>query len=491
MRQKQPVLGPVILLACVVLFFSFPVVADSQEKAAGVDRPNVVLILLDNVGQEWFGCYGSEEQCTPNIDRLAREGVRAQNCYTPPVCGPSRTVLLTGRYPHTTGFRLHHDAALYGGGGLSSTREMIFPRLFQDAGYATAIAGKWQINNLYDEPNALTQHGFQQQFAWPGSIDRDRINAAQSELFQDMIRREAHEELAQFNRFIENRYWDPVFIRNGRRETIQSRFGPDEIQRFAVQFLREHRQEPFLLYVPMVLTHGSSFLFPVVHTPDNLGAEKSNVQLFADMLRYADKLIGQLVAELEQLKLRDNTIIVVASDNGTEHTMQARRNGRLVRGELYELTEAGGNVAFLVNSPNRIPGNRVLPLVDFTDVYPTLCELAHIPLNEKYLPDGRSFAKFLLNAEERTPHRKWILNEYHRTRVVRNQQFKLYSDGRLIAANSDPEERHDLRSSSEPHSLAAKRELQSVLDSLPADNSSPFLLRSLSAFKIRHDERQK
>ena len=87
--------------------------------------------MLDNVGQEWFGCYGSEENCTPNIDRLAATGVRVENCYASPVCGPSRTMLLTGRYPHSTGFRLHHDAALYSGGGLDPRREVLFPRALE------------------------------------------------------------------------------------------------------------------------------------------------------------------------------------------------------------------------------------------------------------------------------------------------------------------------------------------------------------------------
>src|SRR5688572_28868805 len=95
-----------LLLACVLL----PCITASGEAQS---RPNIVFILLDNVGQEWFGCYGSEEGCTPTIDRLAKEGVRYENCYASPVCGPSRTMLLTGRYPHSTGFRLHHDAALY------------------------------------------------------------------------------------------------------------------------------------------------------------------------------------------------------------------------------------------------------------------------------------------------------------------------------------------------------------------------------------------
>src|SRR5687767_6702250 len=172
----------------------------AEAAPAQVDgRPNIVFILLDNVGQEWFGCYGSEENCTPNIDRLARTGVRALNCYTPPVCGPSRTVLLTGRYPHSTGFRLHHDAALYSGGGLDANREILFPRLLRDAGYATGITGKWQINNLYDEPGVLTQHGFQEQLVWPGSIDFAKLGPSARAQFNDIIRRQSYDEAVAFN----------------------------------------------------------------------------------------------------------------------------------------------------------------------------------------------------------------------------------------------------------------------------------------------------
>src|SRR5262245_42470628 len=174
--HKRPVLRHVLaaLAACL-----FAAALAGQEPRT----PNVVFILLDNVGQEWFGCYGSEEGCTPNIDRLAAAGVRAAHCYTPPVCGPSRTVLLTGRYPHNTGFRLHHDAALYSGGGLDAKREIVFPRLFRDTGFATCIAGKWQINNLYDEPDAITRHGFQEQLVWPGSIDATKVSRAELERF--------------------------------------------------------------------------------------------------------------------------------------------------------------------------------------------------------------------------------------------------------------------------------------------------------------------
>ncbi len=456
--------------------------------AADSSRPNIVLILLDNVGQEWFGCYGSEEGCTPNIDRLAAAGVRVENCYTPPVCGPSRTVLLTGRYPHSTGFRLHHDAALYSGGGLDPRREIVFPRLLREAGYATGITGKWQINNLYDEPDALAQHGFDEHLVWPGSINAEKVGAAQMERFRDIVRRESYEEAVAFNVHIESRYWDPVFLRSGKRQTLEGQFGPDVSQAFALDFLQRHREHPFFLYLPMVLTHGQYFSQPAVPTPLNRSADRPDRDKFADMLRYADRLIGEIIAELDRLSLRDNTIVFVASDNGTDKKLAARRNGRVVQGDLYALTEAGGNVVLTANSPKRIPGGRTLALADFSDIYPTICELAGVPLSPQHRLDGRSLAAFLRGPSS-APPRQWILNEYHQTRVVRDGRFKLYSDGRLFDANADPAEQKNLADSNAPEIVSARQQLAGVLASLPADAPPPFKLRSLSAFKIAGESR--
>jgi arylsulfatase A-like enzyme len=207
--------------------------------------------------------------------------------------------------------------------------------------------------------------------------------------------------------------------------------------------------------------------------------------MFADMLRYADGIVGDVIDELDRLGLRDNTFVFVASDNGTEKSLTARRNGRDVQGDLYSLSEAGGNVALLANCPQRIPGGRTIPLADFTDVYPTVCELAGIPLSSAHRPDGQSFAPFLLGTPGAAPPRTWILNEYHQTRVVRDTRFKLYSDGRLFDANSDPVEQHDLSNSKDASAVEARERLQAVLDGLPADAPPPFRLRSLSAFRIR------
>ncbi len=453
--------------------------------------PNVVLILLDNVGQEWFGCYGSEEKCTPNIDRLAQTGVRAEHCYTPPVCGPSRTVLLTGRYLLRSGFTFHHDAALYSGGGLDPARELVFARLFRDAGYKTGIAGKWQINNLYDEPDVLRRHGLDEALVWPGSIDRDRVNAAEIEKYHALIDAEDPEALSVFTRKIESRYWDPVLLRDGRRETHPGEFGPDVLQSFALDFLRRHRDEPFLLYYPMVLTHGQSAVEPVVPTPLNRNADRPHHEMFADMVRYGDQLVGELIKTLDDLKLRDNTIVIVASDNGTEKETTARRNGRDVRGGLYSLVEAGSDVVWLANNPKLISGGRTVPLMDFSDVFPTLCDLAHLAPPKDVVLDGRSLAPFLRDEPGARPPRDWIFNQYDVTRIVRDTRFKLYSDGRFFDANADPDEQQDLAASTEPDEIAARERLGKVLQSLPPDAAPPFLLRSLSHFKFRAEQRAK
>jgi arylsulfatase A-like enzyme len=445
------------------------------------ERPNIVVILLDNVGREWFGCYGSEAKCTPNIDKLAAGGVRFANCYTTTVCGPSRVQMLTGRYPFRTGWYLHHDAALYSGGGFDPQREVTYARVLRDAGYATGIAGKWQVNNLYDEPDAITRHGFDEQLVWPGSIDRDKADAAFMAAFQKAIASNDAEFLTEATRKIESRYWDPVLLRNGKREVAQGKFGPDVFLDFAFGFYQRHSKKPFLFYHPMVLTHGQNVKQQVVTTPDNrANPPKEEHGLFADMLRYADKQVGAIIAELERLDLMKNTVVIIASDNGTEKTLSARANGRVVNGGLYQINEAGGNVPLIVYSPSLVKGGRTSPLADFTDLFPTICDLAAASAPSSLKIDGQSLAPFLLG--KAPAPRKWIFNHYADERVVRDERFKLKNNGDLFDLDADPAEQQALPKDAEP---AVRMKLQAVLDSMPESTPLPFPHRSLSAFKKR------
>jgi arylsulfatase A-like enzyme len=459
------------------------------DVVPAADRPNVVFILMDNCGQEWFGCYGSDEGRTPNIDALARNGVRFEHCYTPPVCGPSRTVLLTGRYLLRSGFLLHHDAALYSGGGLDPQREICFARPFRSAGYATGLVGKWQINHLYDEPDVLQQHGFDEHLVWPGSVDRDRMTDDDWRRFEKAIQDADVETTVATIQKSESRYWDPVVIRNGKREVHKGKYGPDLYQEFALDFIDRHRNEPFLLYYPMVLTHGQTFTQPVVPTPANRNGNRPHHEIYGDMVAYADRLIGEVVAQLAKLGLREKTYVFIASDNGTESSLVARYRGREAKGGLYQLTEAGSDVVLVANCPKLIPGGRTVPLADFSDVFPTLCDLASVPAPSNVTLDGRSQAAVLRALPGAKPPREWIFNQYHNRRAVRDVRFKLYSTGELYDVAADRDEQRNLAASSEPTIVAAREKLTGVLASMPPDAPPPFELRSQSAFRLKQAAR--
>jgi arylsulfatase A-like enzyme len=471
-----------LLLSCLA---AFAIHASAQTRAGA---PNIVFILIDNCGKEWVGAYGSEENCTPNIDRLAKGGLLVSNCYTPVVCGPSRTVALTGRYLLRSGFTYHHDAALYSGGGLDPAKEVTFARPLREAGYATAIAGKWQINNLYDEPGVMKRHGFEESLLCPLSIDRDRVGQAEYDRYMQRVLADDADYTSQFITQIESRYWDPVLMRNGVREKHPGKFGPDVIQEFAVDFVRRHRDRPFLLYYPMFLTHGKSFTEHVTPTPTNRAEKQDERGRYADMVSYTDKLVGDLMAVLEREGLRDNTIVFIATDNGTHTSLTARANGRAVKGGLYTLNEPGGNVPLIVNSPKLVPGGRTLALADFSDLFPTFCELAGARMPTDRVIDGRSFAAAVRG--ERFAGRTWIFNQYGTERVVSDGRYKLWGDGRLYDLGADFFETKDLATSRETAHVTAKRPLQAALDALPADAAPPFPLRSQSIFRARTAARQ-
>lgn len=431
-------------------------------------RPNVLFILLDNVGKDWFRCYGSQEDVTPNIDHLACTGLKFRCFYITPVCSTSRTMLLTGRYPFRTGWHTHHDSAIYGGGYLDWRREVTFARVMRDAGYATGIIGKWQINDLFDpaQKEALVKHGFQEYCVWP----------------------EAKPGLPAHKK----RYWDAYMLQDGKRIDTGGRFGPDVCADFAIDFMRRHRDHPFLLYYSAILTH-----IPVTTTPLTPDASATAREQFTGMVRYADQLIGRLVDGLDQLGLRDNTLVFITVDNGTDNgtdqgqaeSLGGRVQGRISSEGIYSLTERGINVPFIVNCPSRIAAGRESDaLINAADVLPTLAELAGAKPPDDVTIDGQSFAPLLNGQGDAAWKRPWNYAQYSTTRVVRDQRFKLYSTGQFFDLAEDPLELHELKGASSAlpeNAKAARKRLQNRLDSLPPDAPSPFVFRSISARKIR------
>jgi arylsulfatase A-like enzyme/dienelactone hydrolase len=459
---------------CFVLLSGGPAEAvDQNARDSNTRPPNIVFVLLDNVGKDWFRCYGSQEDQTPVIDQLAYNGLKFRNFYITPVCSTSRTMLLTGRYPFRTGWHTHHDSAIYGGGHLDWNREVSFARVLRDAGYSTCIAGKWQVNDLFDpaQTDALQRHGFDEHCIFP----------------EGKPGHPAHKK----------RYWEAYLQQNGKRIDTTGRFGPDVVVDFAIDYMRRHRDEPFLLFYPAILTH-----IPVTTTPLAADETATARTKFANMVRYADHLVGRLVEALDALKLRDNTLVIITTDNGTDNgtdqgnprSLGGRINGRIAGEGIYSLRETGINVPFIVSGPKWIPqGRETDALINAADILPTLADLAGAKLPGEVTIDGQSFASLVRDGSDDGWQRPWTFTQYSTTRVIRDQRYKLYSTGEFYDLAANPFETIDLSLAAstpgsptmEAEAAAARNRLQGVLDAQPADAEWPFVFRSISARKIR------
>ncbi len=410
--------------------------------AVAADRPNILFILADDLGPEWLSCYGGEHR-TPNLDRLAGDGIRFETVYATPLCTPTRHEMLTGRYPFRTGWTTHYDTPRWGGHYFDWNREVTFARVLRDAGYATAIAGKWQMNDFRTHPDALRRHGFDEHCVWPGA-ESDNPPAAE-------------------------RYFDPFIQTNGKRETRKGEFGPDLFTDFIIDFMTRHRDGPFLAYYPMVLTHT-----PFTHTPKNLTADLKGAALHPGMVDHVDDDVGRLLAALDRLGLRDKTIVFFTTDNGTVSGVRCRVNGRMVNGGKGTLRETGIRAPLIVNWPGHIQGEHTSKaLVDFSDFFPTLLDVTGAALPPGVTIDGRSFAP-LLRGDVAFRPREWIYSQLGAGRVVTDGRFKLYATGQLFDIPADPVEAHDLAGSESADAASARKKLEGVLKSFPPDAKLPF-----------------
>jgi len=414
------------------------------SESATPSRPNFVLIMADDMGYECLSCNGSRSYKTPNLDAIAAEGIRFDHCYSMPLCTPSRVQIMTGQY----NFR-NYEAF-----GYLNPDQRTFGHVMQDAGYATAIAGKWQLNGL--------------SYNLPRSKDSTRpIDAGFDEycLWQLTQPRSAAE-----------RYWEPLIEQNGEliQDEIKDKYGPDIFCDYICDFIERKKDEPFFAYYPMVLTHD-----PFLPTPDSVDREeKDKHKNFADMVAYADKLVGRIEDKLEALGLLENTILIFTGDNGTNKAITSLTAEREVKGGKGTTPDAGTHVPMVASwKGHSLAGQISLDLIDFTDILPTIADVAKIDLGDDIPVDGRSFLP-QLRGEKGNP-RDWVFCHYdplwgnlseNKTRFARDERFKLYHDGRFYDVPADVLEENDIdpTQNGEIELKAAEREkLQAVLDSFP------------------------
>lgn len=387
---------------------------------SGAEKPNVIFILADDLGIGNVGCYGADNYKTPHIDKLAAEGTRFTHCYTASLCGPSRALIMSGRYAFRNG-ATNQDACTN-----LDPKEIVLPRVFKSAGYATACVGKW--GQLPGEPG---DQGFDDWLRFNGSGVYFNTKDAKPERYS----------------------------LNGKDKKLEEgEYMPDQCQERVVKFIRQHREEPFFVYYPMSHVHGD--LMP---TPDSAADSKD---LMADNITYMDKLVGKLVAELETLKLREKTLIFFMGDNGTGKGQSDRATigGKVLSGMKGTMLECGGLVPMIANWPGKTPAGRVCSdLVDSTDFVATFAALTGAALPEKTIFDGHSIVPQLTGASGKP--REWVFNELARMWYVRNAKWKLNEKGELFNMSGAPFT-ETLVSSDTPDSAAARSKLAAVLATL-------------------------
>ncbi len=374
-------------------------------------RPNIILILADDLGFECINANGGTSYQTPNIDKLAAQGARFENCHSQAKCTPSRVQIMTGQY----------NVRNYIKFGQLDRNQTSFGNLFKDAGYKTVIAGKWQLGKEKDSP----QHfGFDASCLWQHTLSR--TDAA------------GHD----------TRFSNPVLEFNGEARSFKNgEYGPDITSDFICNFIEENKDQPFFAYYPMILTH-----CPFVPTPDskdwdpqNKGSlmYKGKAMYFPDMVSYMDMLVGKIVSKIDELGLSENTLIIFTGDNGTDQPIISMLRGKAYPGGKGRTTSNGTHVPLIARWKGTIKTKtEYFDMVDFSDFLPTICDAAHIEIPSNLPVDGISFLPQLLGKKGKP--REWIYSWYapngkleNLKEFTGNKEYKLYSTGEFYNIKDD------------------------------------------------------
>ena len=326
--------------------------ADSAGASAAIDvaitvtdvnDPSIVLIMADDAGYEVFGAYGTTQYSTPELDDIAAAGARFTNMFSLPSCPPTRVALMTGK----SNVRNYVDWATLRKG------EYTFGDLFSDAGYATAIGGKWQLHQASPEfVGTLAGAGFDTHCLWQTKLTR----------------------------WDSPRYWNPAIGCDGVLiDTDAEDYGPDIFTDFHLDFIEANRDRPFFAYYPMVLPHDRYVLPPGAECADADGVQC----IYEKMVARADHNVGRIYDKLESLGLLDNTILMFTADNGTPGEFATLLNGRTLLGGKGTTLDAGTRVPLIAWVPGQAGGRVLDDLVHIADIFPTLADAAGIEVPDR------------------------------------------------------------------------------------------------------------
>ena len=397
-------------------------------------RPNIILIMSDDLGYEVINANGGTSYETPRLNNLAETGIRFENAHAQPLCTPTRIQLMTGKY----NFRN------YIGFGLMDPNEKTFGHIMSDNGYKTLISGKWQLYS-YNPPDEMPE-------------ERNKGQKIEDAGFDEFCVWHAHQTEEKGSR-----YKNPIVYQNGEylsKEITEGNYGEDIFSDYILDFMERNLNDPFFVYFPMTLTHRpleptpDSQEFAVFDPPSNktLGGRTweqlegwdDDSKYYKDMVEYHDKTIGKIVDKLDSLGIRENTLILYLGDNGSPIEVSSFMGDLEIPGGKGKTIDTGTHVPLICNWKSKIPASLVSTnLVDTTDFLPTIFEATGIKFPENYIIDGKSFYPQLLG-EDGDP-RDWIFfhfdaggrNKRPIQRFLRNHSWKLYEDGRIYDMVND------------------------------------------------------
>jgi len=418
-------LFPSLLLVALAAGFSTAVTGAEQK------RPNIVLIMADDLGYECLSCNGSNTYKTPRLDALARGGMRFVHCHSQPICTPSRVQIMTGIYNNRNYIRF----------GLLDPKATTFGHILKRAGYATCIVGKWQLKGGFQGPGHF---GFDEYCLW------------------QLTRRPS-------------RYVNPGLEINAKEvDYHDGEYGPDIVSDYLCDFIERHKDGPFFAYYPMILPH-----WPFEPTPDSPDYDKTSpgkkgigeTKYFPDMVAYTDKLVGKVADKLDSLGIRENTLLLFTGDNGTYTGITSMLDGRPYPGGKGSTRDNGTHVPLVVSWPGTLPEGRVCDaLIDFSDMLPTVADVAGAKVPARLDVDGMSFAPLLRGQpyEGRQSIYCWYERNGRRgkeSQHTRNRRHKLYADGRFFDVVDDFAEQNPLDVDRLPEALrSVYAELKTSLD---------------------------
>lgn len=402
MIRRHFVQLPLVVFLGTVCMFSSAWSAQVPEKQAA--RPNIVVILADDLGYADIGVYGCRDVPTPHIDSIARSGVRFTSGYADhPICSPSRAGLMTGRYQQSFGFEHNSGPERFAAADFGVPRSVpMLSEKLKAAGYATGMMGKWHIG--FREGLRPHERGFDEYYGF--------LSGARS-FYPRGTRRN-----------------DAPLMRNGKPFAGEKEYLTDAFARESAAFIDKHKDAPFFLYLafnavhaPLEATRKYEDRFPDITNPKR--------RTYAGMLSAMDDAVGRVLAKLRQHKLEENTLVFFYSDNGGPTAQTTSRNDPL-RGFKGQFFEGGIRIPYLIQWKGSLPAGKVYhEAVRGFDVHATALAAAGVTSAKGTPLDGRNLIPYLTGKEKSGPHEGlfWRAGRQHAARV---------GDWKLVSGRAGP-----------------------------------------------------